>query len=453
MLKKNDIVKVEITDIGFGGEGIAKKDGYTLFIKNAALGDVVMAKILKPNKNYAYAKIESFIKKSEIRQDSVCSAFPKCGGCEIMHIKYKNQLQIKENIVKNNIYKITSYKEGDFKFYPIIPSPDEYFYRNKAQIPVGKQNGSVEIGFFASKSHRIIPFERCMISRDNINKIAKICLEFIKINNLSVYDEQSHKGVIRNIYIRDFDNSSFVCFVTNSKKKIENIEVLAKELEKYNVTSIVQNINTNKSNVILGEKNITLWGEDYVLANLFDLTFKISPHSFFQVNTKQTENLYAKAVEYANLSENDTVLDLYCGVGTITLSMAKKAGRAIGVEIVEDAILNAKENAKMNGIENAVFYAGDAFETVNSLLKDGLKADVVVVDPPRKGCSKELLDLIETISPKRVVYVSCNSSTLARDVEILKEKGYILKKLTPVDMFPNTTHVECVALLKNKTSL
>ena len=382
MLKKNDIVKVEITDIGFGGEGIAKKDGYTLFIKNAAIGDVVMAKILKPNKNYAYAKIESFVKKSSIRQDAICPSFPKCGGCEIMHIKYKNQLEIKESIVKNNIYKITSYKEGDFEFYPIIPSPDECYYRNKAQIPVGIVNGNVQMGFFASKSHRIVPFDKCFISRKNINEIAKICLEFIKVNNLSIYNEETHKGVIRNIYIRDFNDSSFVCFVTNSKKRIPNIEFLAKELEKYNVTSIVQNINTNKSNVILGEKNITLWGEDYVLASLFDLKFKISPHSFFQVNTKQTENLYAKALEYADLNENDTVFDLYCGVGTITLTMAKKAGKVIGVEIVEDAIVNAKENAKMNGIENASFYAGDAFEVVNSLLEDGLKADVVVVDPP-----------------------------------------------------------------------
>lgn len=448
MLQKNDIVKVVISDSGFDGEGIAKVNGYTVFVKNAVLGDELNVRILKPNKSYAYAKIEEIIKPSDKRRKAVCNVFGKCGGCDLMHIKYENQLEIKENIVKTNILKYSSYTEDDFEFNKIVPSDDEYFYRNKVQIPLEMCKGQINIGFFAQSSHRVVPFDVCHIQHERINEISKVCLEFIKSENIPIYDEKTHSGIVRNIFIRDFDEKSMVCFVTNSSKKLKNTDKLAKSLERFNVTGIIQNVNTKKSNTLLGDKNIVLRGDEYIFASLSGMKFKISVHSFFQINTRQAEKLYKIAVDFANINKDETVLDLYCGVGTITLSMAKKAKRAIGVEITEQAVLNARENAKINGFENAEFYLGDCFKVVDSLIKSGVKADVVIVDPPRKGCSEKLLDLIEKISPKKVVYVSCNSATLARDLKILREKGFVLKKLTPVDMFPQTRHVECVVLLQ-----
>lgn len=450
MLHKNDVIKADILDMGFDGEGITKVMGYTVFVKNAVKGDEAFIKILKVNKSYAYAKTEKIIKPSDMRREAVCNVFPKCGGCALMHIKYENQLEFKENIVKNNMYKYSGLKEGDFEFNKIVGADEEYFYRNKVSIPLQNDGKNIKMGFFAKMSHRVVPFDKCYIQNEKTNEISKICFDFIKKEKISIYDEKTHRGVLRNIFIRCFDENAVLCLVANTKEKIKNAEVLFDKLKKYNVTGIVQNINTKKSNTLLGDENITLCGNEYVFANIGDLKFKISPNSFFQVNTKQTEKLYTIVKEYAGLSKNETVLDLYCGVGTITLFMAKDAGSAVGVEITKQAVENAKENAKINGISNASFYDGDCKDIVLNLKNNGMKFDTVVVDPPRKGCSTEVINLIEEISPKKVVYVSCNSATLARDVKIFCEKGYKLKKLTPVDMFPQSCHVETIVLLQNR---
>ncbi len=458
ILTKNDILEVNITAIGINGEGIAKHEGFALFVPFGVVGDVLKIKVLKVNKNYGYAKIIEIIKPSPDRRKPLCENFNKCGGCQMMHMDYKAQLKVKGDFVYNNITRISGYSADEFVFENIIGADDECYYRNKAQFPVGTGENGAVCGFYSKKSHAIVPCDICHIQDKKINDIVSAVMKYIRENNISVYDENTHSGIIRHIFVRcanDGLKSAVVCIVTNTDKIIPKKERLIKHLKEIDgVTGIIQNINTSKTNVVLGNENRIIFGSDKLISYIGENKYIVSPHSFYQVNHKQVKKLYDKALEYANLSGNETVVDLYCGAGTISLYMAKFAKKVIGVEIVEDAVENAVENAKLNNIDNANFICGDCTDVTSNLVKKGVKPDVVVVDPPRKGCTESSLNDIVKMNPERIVYVSCNSATLARDLKILKDRGYILKKCTPVDLFPQTVHIECVALIsKNRLTV
>ena len=449
MIEKNKNYQCKVTDLTVNGDGVTHIDGFPLFVKGALPGDELVIKPTKINKTYGFASVAKLLSPSDKRRKSICNSFPGCGGCSLLHYDYKGQLQFKSDFVKSNIQRIGGYGEDEFIYENIIGADNEYYYRNKAQFPVRKENRKVMCGFYEAKSHKVINCEECHIQNDIINTAVKSVMDFIREYNISAYNEEKHTGTVRHIYVRySRENKNLmVVIVTNSDKVLKNINTLVERLLPLGLKSLVQNVNTKKTNVILGEKNITLWGDDHILMQTDDLIFKVSPHSFFQVNTNQMKKLYAKALEYADLKGKETVFDLYCGVGSISLFMAKKAKKVIGVEIVPPAIENAKENAILSGITNTEFYCGDCTDVVEDLVKKGETADVVVVDPPRKGCDGKLLELIKNISPEKLVYVSCNSATLARDLAVLKEFGYVLQKACAVDLFPQTTHVECCALL------
>ena len=450
MIDKNKSYKCKITDLTINGDGVGKVDNYPLFIKGAIPGDEIIAVPTKLNKTYGFARIKKLAASSPYRRKSVCNSFPKCGGCLLLHQNYEGQLSFKSDLVLSNIKKISDYAPESFDYEGIIPCENEYYYRNKAQFPVRNVNGKAVCGFYEQRSHSVIDCEYCHIQNKCINKAVEAVMNYINENNIPPYDEISGKGIVRHIYVRysEENTSLMVVVVTNTNVKLRNTDFLLKSLLPLGLKSLVQNINTKKTNVVLGDKNITIFGDDHIYMQTDDLKFKVSPHSFFQVNTAQMKKLYSKAIEYASLTGNETVFDLYCGVGSISLFMAKKAKNVIGVEIVPPAIENAKENAKINGIDNASFYCGDCTEVVDKLIADGKTADVVIVDPPRKGCDEKLLSLINKISPQKLVYVSCNSATLARDLCVLKEYGYTLKKACAVDLFPQSTHCEVVCSLQ-----
>lgn len=450
MIDKNLSYECEITDLTVNGEGVAKIENYPLFISGAVPGDTVIAKPVKLNKNYGFARLLEIKVASEHRTSPVCKSFPKCGGCTFMHMSYDRELEYKSDFVLSNLKKIGGCDETEFIYEPIIRAESEYNYRNKAQFPLKNTKNGVICGFYEQKSHSVIACDFCHIQNNVINSAIEITVDFINENKIRAYDEMTHKGIMRHIYARYSEENGelMIVLVTNSTKPIKNADILAKRLKPLGLKSLVQNINTKKTNVILGEKNTVLYGNDHIIMQSDGLKFFLSPHSFFQVNTMQMKKLYAKAKEYASLKGNETVFDLYCGVGSISLFMAKSAKRVVGVEIVPDAIENAKENARLNNIDNAEFYCGDCTEVVGDLIDKGYRADVVIVDPPRKGCDEALLHLIEKISPQRLVYISCNSATLARDVSRLSEMGFVLKKCTATDLFPRTTHCEAVALIE-----
>ncbi len=451
MVTKNQILNLTVEDVTSSGDGVCKYEGYPLFVKGGVTGDVLEVTVTKTNKTYGFGRINRIVESSPHRQKPICPVFEKCGGCDYMHIDYAHQLEIKANTIVSNMQKIGSVHPGEYEFEGVIGADNTLYYRNKSQLPLGKRGKGIVFGFFSKGSHEIVPVTHCAIQDDVINRIAKVFLDYATGHHLTVYDEKSHKGILRHLYVRTGNktNDVLAVIVTNSSKPLPDIDLLAEELKKVaNVKGLVQNINTQKTNLILGSENRILWGENKIFSYIGDLVFSMSSESFFQVNGEQTEKLYGKALEYAFPEKDETVFDLYCGTGSISLFLAKKAHRVIGVEIVEKAIENAKENAKLNGIENASFYAGDCAEVTKELLEKGENADIVVVDPPRKGCSEDMIKLIGEISPKKLVYVSCNSATLARDVKMLKEYGYRLKKVCGVDMFPNTGHVEAVALLQ-----
>lgn len=449
MIEKNKTYECEVTDLTVNGDGVARADGYPLFVKGALPGDKILAKPTKLNKTYGFATMAKLLSPSGKRREAVCKSFPECGGCSLMHFDYSGQLDFKSSFVFSNITKIGGYSADDFEYEGIIGADDEYFYRNKAQFPVRGKSGRTVCGFYEKKSHSVTSCDYCHIQNDVINSAVRLVMDYINTAGITAYDEEKHRGTVRHIYVRySAENRQLmVVIVTNTDKPLKNTDLLAKSLAPLGLKSLIQNINTKRTNVILGDKNITLWGDDHILMQADDLVFKVSPHSFFQVNTPQMKKLYAKALEYASLTGDETVFDLYCGVGSISLFMAKKAGKVIGVEIVPSAIENARENAALSGVSNTSFYCGDCTDVVNELVQKGERADVVVVDPPRKGCDEKLLELIDTISPKTLVYVSCNSATLARDLAVLKDFGYILKKACSVDLFPQSTHCECVVKL------
>ncbi|MBF8983341.1 23S rRNA (uracil(1939)-C(5))-methyltransferase RlmD [Lutibacter sp. B2] len=445
---KNEIYTVKIEELGTRGEGIGKIDGFTAFVDGAVPGDEVKAKIDMVKKDYAMGKIVKLVTPSKNRIEPVCSITRVCGGCQTQNMEYSAQLELKTRIVKDDIERIG--KLENVMIHDTVGMDNPYNYRNKAQFPVGCIDGKTLIGFYKKKTHTIVDADLCNIQHPINEKIIKVMRQFINENSISVYDEKSGKGLIRHILtkVAFATDQIMVVIITNGKEilyKNKMVNMLKENIP--GITSIVQNMNTKKGNRILGVENKTLYGQDFIVDTIGDLQFKISPLSFFQVNPVQTKVLYEKALEYAGLTGDEIVYDIYCGIGTISLFLAQKAKKVYGIEIVDAAIEDAKENAKINDIDNAEFFSGAAEEVVPKLYEKGIKADVVVVDPPRKGCDEVVLDTIVKMNPKRVVYVSCNPATLARDLKYLDERGYKAEEVQPVDMFPHTMHVECVVLM------
>ena len=452
MLSKDKEYVVDIVDIGQGGVGVGKYDGFTVFVDGGLINDKLKVKINKSKKNYAVGDIVEIIEASPFRVKRKCSdSLKQCGGCQIQELDYQKQLDIKTNEVKQVISRIG--KLEDVIVHETLGMEDPIRYRNKAQFPIQKVNGSPVIGFYKKKSHDIIPTDECIIQHEINDKIIKIIKTYINSYKVSVYDEKTHTGVLRHLVTKvGFTTNEVMVVLVANGNKLPNLNELASVL-KENIPgfkTLVVNVNKAKTNVILGRENIVVYGDGKINDYIGDLVFEISPLSFFQVNPLQTEVLYNKALEYADLQENDTVFDIYCGIGTISLFLAQKAKKVYGIEIVEDAIKDAKINAHLNKLDNTEFYAGKAEEVVPKMYKDGKKANVVVVDPPRKGCDEKVLDTIVSMEPDKVVYVSCNPSTLARDLAYLDERGYKCVEVQPVDMFPHTMHVESVAKIIKK---
>lgn len=452
-IQKNKEYIVEIIDNGFEGEGIAKIEGMTIFIPNAIKGEKVKILIVKVNKNFAYGKILQIIEPSNMRVEEDCKTYKMCGGCNLRHIKYEDTLKIKKSIVENCLSKEL---KRDICVNDVIGMEEPKFYRNKLIYPVGiNKNDETIMGVFANRTHNIVEVKECFI-QDKVNQdVANVVLEIVKRNNIKPYNEENRSGNIRHIIIRrgKQTNEIMVILVCNESKKNETFEEdLVKTLiGKYpQIKSIVKNINDKNTNVIMGDKNINLYGEGYITDKLNNYVFKISPHSFYQVNPVQTVKLYNTAINLANLNKEDIVLDLYCGIGTISIFLARHVKKVIGIEIIEDAIKDAKENAKINNIENIDFYAGDVENLLPEILKDEKNIpSVVFVDPPRRGLDSNTIYNIKKIEPKKVIYVSCNPATLARDIALLEEK-YEVRKVQPVDMFCGTSHVECITTLEIK---
>ena len=447
-MQKNEEFIVDIIDNGYQGEGIAKIDNFAIFIPGALKGEKVKIVIVKVLKSHAFGKVLEILKKSDYRVEVDCKTYKRCGGCNLRHIRYNETLLIKRNIVQNLVNKNLSSKP---KVQETLGMDEPYNYRNKAQYPVGqdKENKPI-IGVFANRTHEIIPIENCLIQDEKTEEIAKFIINYFSENNISVYNEETRNGLIRHIVtkIGKKTNEIMVIIVINGDKipnEKEFVKVLTQNFPK--IKTIVKNINKNNTNVILGKKNINLYGDGYIKDKLGDLIFKISPLSFYQVNPVQAEKLYRIGIESANITKEDIVFDLYCGIGTISLFMAKYAKKVYGVEIVEEAIKDAKENAKINNIENTEFIAGDVEEVLNDLINNKkITPDIVMVDPPRKGLDNISIQNIIKIKPKRMIYISCNPATLVRDLKEL-EKIYEIKEIKPVDMFPFTSHVECVCIL------
>lgn len=449
MLSKDKMYVVDIVDIGQGGVGIGKFEGFTVFVDGGLVKDKIKVKITKSKKNYAVGDIVEIIEPSPYRVERKCSKELKdCGGCQIQELDYQEQLNIKTNEVKQVISRIG--KLEDVVVHPALGMEEPFRYRNKAQFPIQKVDGSPVIGFYKKKSHDIIPTDQCIIQHDVNDKIIKIIKTYIRAYKVSVYDEKTHTGVLRHLVTKvGFASKEVMVVLVANGRKLPYLNELASVL-KENIPgfkTLVVNVNREKTNVILGNENRVIYGNGKINDNIGDLVFEISPLSFFQVNPVQTEVLYNKALEYAALGENDTVFDIYCGIGTISLFLAQRAKKVYGIEIVEEAIKDAKRNAEINNLDNVEFYVGKAEDVVPKMYKQGKRANVVVVDPPRKGCDEKVLDTIVSMQPDRVVYVSCNPSTLARDLAYLNEKGYKSLEVQPVDMFPHSVHIENVALI------
>lgn len=455
MLSKNKEYVVDIVDIGQGGVGIGKYEGFTVFVEGGLIQDKVKVRINKSKKNYAVGDIVEIIEKSPFRVDRICSDDLKdCGGCQIQELDYNKQLELKTNEVKQVISRIG--KLENVEIHETIGMQSPCRYRNKAQFPIQNINGSTAIGFYKKKSHDVIPTDMCVIQHDINDKIIKIIKTYIQAYNVSIYNEMTHTGVLRHLVTKvGFTTNEVMVVLVANGTNLPHLNELASVLQENipGFKTLVLNINKAKTNVILGKENKVIYGNGKINDYIGDLVFEISPLSFFQVNPVQTEVLYNKALEYAELKENDTVFDIYCGIGSISLFLAQKATKVYGIEIVEDAIKDAKINAKLNNLNNVEFYVGKAEEVVPKMYSEGKTANVVVVDPPRKGCDEKVLDTIVSMKPDRVVYVSCNPSTLARDLAYLDERGYKCVEIQPVDMFPHTMHVECCAKIVKKSDL
>lgn len=451
-MKKNEEYIVDIIDNGYEGEGIAKIDNFTIFIPGAIKGEKVKVLIVKVTTSYAFGKILEIIEASKDRVEDVdCNTYKRCGGCNLRHMNYQKTLELKRDIVQNLVNKNLKI---DLQVKDTIGMENPFNYRNKAQYPVGlNKEGKPIIGVFANRTHEVIETNGCMIQNKQSEKIAKYICEFADKNNISVYNEETRKGLLRHIVIKvGIKTNEIMCILVLNGKKINNEQKLIKELVSNfrNIKTIVKNVNTKDTNVILGKENITIYGEGYIYDELGDYTFKISPLSFYQINPVQTEKLYNLALEKAELTGNEILLDLYCGIGTIGIFMANKAKAVYGIEIVEDAIKDAKENCKINNISNAKYYAGDTEKLLADLIeKEKIIPDVIVVDPPRKGLDKTTIENIKKIKPKKVIYISCNPATLVRDLTCLIE-NYEVQEIQPIDMFPFSHHIENIAVLRLK---
>ena len=448
-MQKNEEYIVDIIDNGFEGEGIAKINDLTIFIPGAIKGEKIKIIIVKVLTSYAFGKILEIINSSEDRNTNVdCSTYKRCGGCNLRHVNYKTTLKMKKNVVQNLVNKNLKTK---IIVKDTIGMEHPFHYRNKAQYPIGlDKNGNPMIGVFANRTHEVIQIDKCLIQNEEAEKIAKFICQFAQKNNISVYNEKTCQGLLRHIVVKvGIKTNQIMCILVLTSEKFPNEEKLISELTKQfpNITTIVKNINNKNTNVILGKTNINIFGNGYIYDKLGDYTFKISPLSFYQINPIQTEKLYDLALQAAKLTGKEIVFDLYCGIGTIGIYMANKAKKVYGIEIVEDAIKDAKENCKINNITNAEYYAGDTEKLLTDLIENKkIKPDVIVVDPPRKGLDNTTIENILKIKPKRLVYVSCNPATLIRDLSKLECK-YEIKEIQPVDMFPFTSHVECVSLM------
>lgn len=460
MIQKNDEYVIKITDLGMDGEGIGKicldsensegdNSGYTVFVKDALIGDIARIKIIKAKKSFGYGRLMEILEPSPYRVTPKCPVARACGGCQIMHLSYEQQLRFKENKVKNLLERIG--KLRDYEMLPLIGMKEPYYYRNKAQFPVGKnKEGKIVIGFYAGRTHSIIDTEHCYIQHPLNEKLVHIVKQWMEKYKIEPYEEETQKGLIRHILTRVGKRTGqvMVCLVINGTKLPYSDALISELCAVEGMTSISININRENTNVILGNEVRALWGLPYITDYIGDICYQISPLSFYQVNPEQTQVLYRKALEFANLKEGETVWDLYCGIGTISLFLAQKAARVYGVEIVPQAIEDAKKNAALNHMDNVEFFVGKAEEVLpREYEKNHIYADVIVVDPPRKGCDASLLDCMVKMAPKRIVYVSCDPATLARDLRVLGEKGYEVVKVQGVDMFPGTVHVETVCLL------
>ena len=459
-MNKNDIVTVEITDIGVSGEGIGHVDGYTLFIKDAVIGDVVEAKVMKAKKNYGYARLMKVITPSEYRVEPKCAFARRCGGCQIQEMSYDRQLVFKDQKIRGNLERIGGFTKEQIEavMQPVVGMEHPFSYRNKAQFPFGTdKEGNPITGFYAGRTHDIIANTDCALGVDQNREILEIILQYMRENKIKSYDEKTGKGLIRHALIRyGFKTKEImVCLVVNGKKLPKAERLIEKLIQIEGMTSITISPNTRRDNVIMGDSYEILWGQGYITDYIGNVKYQISPLSFYQVNPVQTEKLYGLALEYADLKGDETVWDLYCGIGTISLFLAQKAKQVYGVEIVPQAIDDAKENAKINAIDNAEFFVGKAEEVLPEYYAEYERehngetahADVIVVDPPRKGCDETLLETIVKMQPEKVVYVSCDSATLARDLKYLCANGYEIRMCRGVDQFPQSVHVETVVLL------
>ncbi len=462
-MNKNDIVTVEITDIGVSGEGIGHVDGYTLFIKDAVIGDVVEAKVMKAKKNYGYARLMKVITPSEYRVEPKCVFARRCGGCQIQEMSYDRQLVFKDQKIRGNLERIGGFTKDqiDTVMQPVVGMEHPFGYRNKAQFPFGTdKEGNPITGFYAGRTHDIIANTDCALGVEQNKEILEIILQYMRENKIKSYDEKTGKGLIRHALIRyGFKTKEImVCLVVNGKKLPKAERLIEKLIQIEGMTSITISPNTRRDNVIMGDSYEILWGQGYITDYIGNVKYQISPLSFYQVNPVQTEKLYGLALEYADLKGDETVWDLYCGIGTISLFLAQKAKQVYGVEIVPQAIDDAKENAKINAIDNAEFFVGKAEEVLPEYYAEYERehngetahADVIVVDPPRKGCDETLLETIVKMQPEKVVYVSCDSATLARDLKYLCANGYEIKMCRGVDQFPQSVHVETVVLLSQQ---
>lgn len=449
-VEKNKEYILNISGMGYEGEGVGKIDNFTIFVPNALLNEKVKVKIIKVNKNFAFGKLMEIIEKSAERVEPVCSIYKRCGGCQLQHYSYNEQLKFKKERVKDCIERIGKIGVSDINFHDTIGMNNPYRYRNKVQLPVGKKDEDVTIGFYAARSHEIIHMDTCNIQDETADEVVRLVKAWIEECNIETYNEEKHSGLIRHIMVRKaFKTNETMVVIVTKDLKIPHADKLVKVITEniQGIKSIIQNVNDKKTNVILGQYCKTLWGDSNISDYIGEFKFNISPLSFFQVNPVQTEVLYSKALEYANLTGDETVFDAYCGTGTISLFLSQKAKMVYGVEIIPEAIENAIENAKQNNVNNVEFIVGQSERVIPELIEKGIKADVVVVDPPRKGCESILLEAIAKMGPERVVYVSCDPGTLARDLKIMDELGYKTVEIQPVDMFPQTAHVECVALL------
>lgn len=460
-VEKNKEYIVDIIDNGFEGEGIAKIDGYTIFIDGGIKGEKCRILIVKVTKSHGYGKLIEVIEKSKYRVEADCTTYKRCGGCNLRHIEYNKTLEMKRDVVQNLVNKIL---ENKITVRNTIGMEKPYYYRNKAQYPFGiNKNGDKTFGIYAKRTHEIIDIDDCKIQNPISKKIAREVLEFVKENNVNVYNEETGKGLLRHLIVKvGIKTNEVMCIIVLNEEKFEKEQELVKLLiEKFNkddknefkIQTIVKNINTKNTNVILGDKNIVLYGDGYIKDKLGNYVFKISPMSFYQTNPIQTEVLYNKAIEAAKLKKSDVVLDLYCGIGTIGIYASSFVSKVYGIEIVEQAIEDAKENAIINNIENIKFKCGAVENILENLIKEeNIVPNIVFVDPPRRGLDKNTIDNILKLRPEKVIYISCNPATMVRDINMMEGK-YQIKEIQPVDMFPYTSNVECVALLYAKETM